>query len=201
MVKKSFGLIVAVLLWPAVASANIVADPSFELNDGSWSGPISLTDSVSHTGTHSAFTGCVLHDCVSTLNSGAYIQQTLSTTAGQSYTLDFFVAESGGPTSEFSVFWNGVQITDVLNPANGSLATDNPWHEFTYTGLLATGGSTVLQVHGRQDPHDIYFDDFSVNPVVAGVPEPSTWAMMIIGFAGVGYAAYRRKAKPALQVA
>ncbi|MES2193446.1 MAG: PEPxxWA-CTERM sorting domain-containing protein [Pseudomonadota bacterium] len=25
------------------------------------------------------------------------------------------------------------------------------------------------------------------------VPEPSTWAMMILGFAGVGFMAYRRK--------
>jgi hypothetical protein len=33
------------------------------------------------------------------------------------------------------------------------------------------------------------------------VPEPSTWAMMILGFAGVGFMAYRRKSKPALMVA
>ena len=33
---------------------------------------------------------------------------------------------------------------------------------------------------------------------VAGVPEPSTWAMMILGFAGIGFMAYRRKSKPAL---
>jgi len=33
------------------------------------------------------------------------------------------------------------------------------------------------------------------------VPEPSTWAMMILGFAGVGFMAYRRKSKPALAVA
>jgi PEP-CTERM motif len=25
-----------------------------------------------------------------------------------------------------------------------------------------------------------------------GVPEPSTWAMMILGFAGIGFMAYRR---------
>nr|WP_283807286.1 PEPxxWA-CTERM sorting domain-containing protein [Bradyrhizobium lablabi] len=25
------------------------------------------------------------------------------------------------------------------------------------------------------------------------MPEPSTWAMMILGFAGVGFMAYRRK--------
>ena len=29
--------------------------------------------------------------------------------------------------------------------------------------------------------------------VAAAVPEPSTWAMMILGFAGVGFMAYRRK--------
>ncbi len=38
-------------------------------------------------------------------------------------------------------------------------------------------------------------------PQVAAVPEPSTWAMMILGFAGVGFMAYRRKSKPALMAA
>ena len=27
----------------------------------------------------------------------------------------------------------------------------------------------------------------------SSVPEPSTWAMMLLGFAGLGYAAFRRK--------
>jgi PEP-CTERM motif len=35
--------------------------------------------------------------------------------------------------------------------------------------------------------------DFAVGGAVPrAVPEPSTWAMMLIGFAGVGYAGYRR---------
>ena len=29
----------------------------------------------------------------------------------------------------------------------------------------------------------------------SSVPEPSTWAMMALGFAGLGYAAFRRRAK------
>ncbi|MEH2517640.1 hypothetical protein V1277_006382 [Bradyrhizobium sp. AZCC 1588] len=33
---------------------------------------------------------------------------------------------------------------------------------------------------------------------VAAVPEPSTWAMMILGFAGVGYMTYRRRKVAAL---
>jgi hypothetical protein len=36
---------------------------------------------------------------------------------------------------------------------------------------------------------------------VAAVPEPSTWALMLLGFAGVGFMAYRRKSKPALMAA
>jgi hypothetical protein len=36
---------------------------------------------------------------------------------------------------------------------------------------------------------------------VSAVPEPSTWAMMILGFAGVGFMAYRRKQNgPALRM-
>lgn len=33
---------------------------------------------------------------------------------------------------------------------------------------------------------------------VAAVPEPSTWAMLLLGFAGLGFMAYRRKTVPAL---
>lgn len=42
------------------------------------------------------------------------------------------------------------------------------------------------------------FGGKGISPVVAAVPEPSTWAMMILGFAGTGFMAYRRKSKPAL---
>jgi hypothetical protein len=36
-------------------------------------------------------------------------------------------------------------------------------------------------------------DSFSRNFVTGAVPEPSTWAMMLLGFAGIGYGVYRRK--------
>jgi PEP-CTERM motif len=35
----------------------------------------------------------------------------------------------------------------------------------------------------------------------SGVPEPATWAMMLLGFAGIGFMTYRRNAKPALMSA
>jgi PEP-CTERM motif len=42
-------------------------------------------------------------------------------------------------------------------------------------------------------------DNLSVSTVstVGGVPEPSTWAMLLLGFAGLGFAAYRRAGQQA----
>jgi hypothetical protein len=37
--------------------------------------------------------------------------------------------------------------------------------------------------------------------VTSGVPEPSTWVMIILGFAGVGFAAHRRRNKTVLSAA
>jgi PEP-CTERM motif-containing protein len=46
-------------------------------------------------------------------------------------------------------------------------------------------------------------DSFLANDTITitfdnnGVPEPSTWAMMLIGFGGLGFVAYRRQKKTA----
>ena len=41
----------------------------------------------------------------------------------------------------------------------------------------------------------------TVSSAIAAVPEPSTWAMMILGFFAVGFMAYRRRAKPTFMAA
>jgi uncharacterized protein (TIGR03118 family) len=57
------------------------------------------------------------------------------------------------------------------------------------------------------DPNTLFFMD-GINGErdglfgsIRAVPEPSTWAMLILGVAGVGFMAYRRKSKPALMAA
>jgi hypothetical protein len=55
---------------------------------------------------------------------------------------------------------------------------------------FAAGSNSVLGV-----------GDFAFTAAVAAVPEPSTWAMMILGFCGLGFMAYRRKQSgPALRM-
>ena len=47
-------------------------------------------------------------------------------------------------------------------------------------------------------PNSITFSEVAG---VSAVPEPSTWAMMVLGFAGIGFMTYRRKSKPLLMAA
>jgi hypothetical protein len=50
------------------------------------------------------------------------------------------------------------------------------------TPIAASGGTDVFSLE----------EAVSLNNIVVGVPEPSTWAMMLLGFAGLGFAAYRK---------
>jgi outer membrane lipase/esterase len=49
-------------------------------------------------------------------------------------------------------------------------------------------------IHPTAAAHMLIADAF----LAEAVPEPSTWAMLLLGFAGVGFMAYRRKSKSAL---
>jgi PEP-CTERM motif len=75
------------------------------------------------------------------------------------------------------------------------------------TGFVLTGGSGFLdssnsQFHvleGGTATAELYAEVTGRIPTTQGaVPEPSTWAMILLGFAGVGFMAYRRKQKKAL---
>jgi len=93
----------------------------------------------------------------------------------------------------FSQFDNFLSTQDPAAPYPTSLTSP-----FTYT-YHAVGTSSAY------GSFKIGGDSLSLSPTTVtladGVPEPSTWAMMILGFAGVGFMAYRRKSKPALVAA
>ena len=59
--------------------------------------------------------------------------------------------------------------------------------------FVATGGGGVVE-----DVRQVRLE--GVESITA-VPEPSTWAMMILGFGGVGFMAYRRKRQGAFRLA
>ena len=127
------------------------------------------------------------------------LTQNISTLAGTDYLLSFWrYQDPMNPTPTnfpngktfLTVTWNGQSIFD--ESYSGVYAGD-PYHNFTFT--VKGTGADVLQFISAQDPGYTFLDDVSLN--VAAVPEPSTWAMMILGFAGVGFVAYRRRNQPA----
>jgi hypothetical protein len=62
-----------------------------------------------------------------------------------------------------------------------------------YTVNLATGALTLDSNYANNRGLGAAIGAAFVSENVAAVPEPSTWAMMILGFCGVGLMAYRRK--------
>jgi hypothetical protein len=56
---------------------------------------------------------------------------------------------------------------------------------------IVVGGAGVTNAFGGGGGGSFVWDPAPVPPQPA-VPEPSTWAMMLIGFAGLGYAGYRK---------
>lgn len=86
--------------------------------------------------------------------------------------------------------------TVTLNYENGTLVSS----EFAGTSDFRDG---LSQVTGSYAARNFAIEDVSTSGVVrviAPVPEPTTWAMMLAGFAGVGLSLRRRKAQAARAV-
>jgi PEP-CTERM motif len=127
-------------------------------------------------------------------DQGALSQTFHSALAGAT-TITFDVAGrgwSGHGSEHVEVLLNSVVI-------GGGTTTDfQAFQLVTLTGNLI-GGSNTLEFLGLTSSTDqtAFFENVSV----AAVPEPSTWAMMILGFATLGFIGYRRKNNMALGAA
>ena len=89
------------------------------------------------------------------------LTQSVATTAGASYTIDFWLAHIGLPANSFSVSWAGVFIPESVLTNQSHF----DYTEFTFNVTASAGASTALQfnfVGGL-----IWFlDDVSVNQSV-----------------------------------
>lgn len=83
-----------------------------------------------------------------------------------------------------------------IDPSTGLSTGSNSFtNDGISEGLLANGFNNIASTNGTTwvnnaaPPGNIPLE---LEGTVAAVPEPSTWAMMILGFLGVGFIAYRR---------
>ena len=100
------------------------------------------------------------------------IQQTTNPSPDNVFSISQTMLNNLGP---FTL--NGVEVSDIHFVVYGDGSYDgNKWTN-------PENGTSTLKIVA----------DFKDVIAAPPIPEPSTWAMMILGFAGVGFMAYRRK--------
>jgi Protein of unknown function (DUF642)/PEP-CTERM motif len=138
-----------------------------------------------------------LVDLTGTTDSAPFdsVSQTIATTAGAHYTLTF---DLGSATQ-----W-GIQdgVTASAGVTSGTFTSTNPGTSSNFWNsealdFVATGSSTLITLAGLSGRQYIGVDNVAVVETSSGaVPEPSTWAMILLGFASVAYLGYRRAKEP-----
>lgn len=198
MGTKHLGLVAAGVLCAmapgAASAANFITNGSFETGD--LTGWTSTSGGLNPFGTTygSGMDGIYWH-WVGGYEGPITTTQTVSgLTAGQSYTLKFIMASEFSNQDQIRVSIDGGAGVLFAAPTYNGNFWDN-WVEQQLT-FVAGGSSAVIQfdTNGLNvNGYDVGLDNVRLD--VAGlVPEPSAWALMILGFGAVG-AGLRRRTK------
>ncbi len=144
----------------------------------------------------------------------ATISQVVSTTAvaGATYTLDVDLgfAETQLDNASVILVVDGHEV--VANPAasdgltRAQMQLSGDWYDFeaSFTATAADAGapieillSSLTNGIGWGWFGNVRLTDSLTGPVLdlPAAPEPATWAMLLIGFAGLGFAGYRAKGR------
>ena len=105
----------------------------------------------------------------------------------------------------FVTVWDGLDGTGtMLAMINLSLTPSNcPGYSAAYCPFFPIGvgfAGTAKSIEFGGVANFVVFDDVTFGSVTPGVPEPSTWALMMLGLAGLGMAG-RRRAKSSVALA
>ncbi len=122
--------------------------------------------------------------------SNSSISQTVSTVAGQWYSLSFSYSNRVNTALDTNgLTWN-FGSTGGTAAALPAATGDHSWMQFS-TLVQATGSSTVLSfaAAGKSDSLGTSLDQVSLT---TAVPEPETYALMLAGLAAVSFVARRR---------
>jgi hypothetical protein len=94
-------------------------------------------------------------------------------------------------------YTSGTGVISALHPLDNNFLIFGA-NDYFYIIPWPNGSMAIAtQFKDDQGYFDYYNGQFvAANLSVSAVPEPSTWAMMLLGFSGLGFMAYRRSAKP-----
>ena len=131
-----------------------------------------------------------------TPTSGALLTSLTFTPADNTLFSDFSFRGQLNPVGDTGVI--DVTWTDSLG-TSGTLSftgVPGPDGDFGRLGIVSNDGETLASVVVTTAAGESFKEfkqvQFSAAGIPPSVPEPSTWAMMLLGFAGLGYAALNR---------
>jgi hypothetical protein len=127
------------------------------------------------------------------------IYQDLTTVVGQVYTLTFAYSHNlfSPDTTSASASVAVGDLFDIVMHSTGD-TSDLDWQAYAhnFTATDTTTRLTFTNLTGGPN-EGVFLDAIAV----AAVPEPATWAMMLIGFGGIGLAMRRRRRPVLTQIA
>lgn len=218
MSKKIFGIVVsAVILSSSAASAAIVTNGGFETgNLSGWTvntgGDAKYPQVVIAYGQSSAYpTGAFGEIIPAAPGGGKYgvyfvsdtfsqsLSQSISLTAGTTYSVSYNIySPVNGSHNPFDALLQS-STDGSLSPIFHAKTLGAGW--VNYSGAFVAGAApysfSLNYLPFGNGPAGAAADFVVDNiAITASVPEPATWAMMIMGFVGMGFVAYRRRSTP-----
>ena len=172
-----FSVIAGVLLMGSVSAAsasNLIGDPSFESGGAGWTFTASSGSGCgaepdvgitgdAHSGSFSAYKNCFR-------NGTGSFSQTISTSPGQAYFIEFWIAANGFQSGTVNVSFDG--NTGYTDSSPGF----QPYVQHSF--IVTAGGATAsFIVSGALAGGTYFVDDVSVT----AVPEPGTVGLLVLG--------------------
>ena len=114
-------------------------------------------------------------------------QQTVNVATNTHYVFSFDAAEISNACCSNAFF-----VPTVNSNSGAGASLTGGWQQYTfdwYSGANTTATLSLTDTNTSGGFNDFVLTDISMS---GGVPEPSTWAMMMLGFMGLGLTAYRR---------
>jgi choice-of-anchor C domain-containing protein len=196
---------------PAVAAVNLITNGSFELGtfdsaafDTLPAGDASMTgwtiggNSIDWIGSYWQ-PGDGARSVDLSGNALGSVSQGFATVIGGTYTVSFLMSGNpDGPPNPKTLDVNINGADFIFNPVSGASLSNMNWTPASFSFVANSTFETLTfssVTCGGNIANSCAFGPALDNVSVSAVPELSTWTMMLLGFAGIGFVAYRRARK------